>query len=170
MVLLKDENLSPDVITYNAFLNACERARQWQRALVTLEEMQREDLTPDIISFSSAMAACELCARWDLALTLLSQARAAKLDLTLAACSTAVSACAQGRKWRWAMRLFEAARPLGLDVGDVASVVESNDIGSCHCICWRRWVKVAWNPIRSPAQLQWRHASFRRSLVTPCVC
>eukprot|EP00434_Breviolum_minutum_P025776 symbB.v1.2.022786.t2/scaffold2040.1/size91418/2 len=116
MVLLKDENLSPDVITYNAFLNACERARQWQRALVTLEEMQREDLTPDIISFSSAMAACELCARWDLALTLLSQARAAKLDLTLAACSTAVSACAQGRKWRWAMRLFEAARPLGLDV------------------------------------------------------
>ena len=51
--------MSPDVITFNAAISACEKGSQTNKAFSLLVGMRRQALSPDVISFNAAISACE---------------------------------------------------------------------------------------------------------------
>ena len=51
--------VTPNVITYNATISACEKDGLWQQALELLREMPERGVTPDVITYSATMSACE---------------------------------------------------------------------------------------------------------------
>jgi len=79
------EEVSPNILTYNAALVSCEKASQWQRALLLffqLDQSAPQDLgavgrihlessgilSPDVLSFSSAIGSCIMGSQCPLAL------------------------------------------------------------------------------------------------------
>ena len=60
--------LKPDVISYNAAMSACDKGRQWQRALEVMEGMPQRALKPDVIGYSAAISACDKGGQWQRAL------------------------------------------------------------------------------------------------------
>ena len=65
--------LTLDAVSWNAALSACEKSKQWERALGLLEEMVRQLLTPNVVSWNAAMSACEKGKQWEGALGLLQE-------------------------------------------------------------------------------------------------
>ena len=58
-------SLQPNTITSTAALSACERGRQWQMALLSMNDMLEKRLVNEL-SFSSTMHACEKFGQWKL--------------------------------------------------------------------------------------------------------
>ena len=57
---MKAAGVRPNVVCYNAAISACEKARQCDRALELLEELEHLLHTlPDVISYNAAISACE---------------------------------------------------------------------------------------------------------------
>ena len=54
---MRQKSLEPNVITYNAAISACEKAKQAEKALELLEEMRQGGLKPDVITYSAAISA-----------------------------------------------------------------------------------------------------------------
>ena len=42
--------LTPDVVSWNAAISACEKGKQWEGALGFLQEMVQQLLTPNMVS------------------------------------------------------------------------------------------------------------------------
>ncbi len=42
--------MKPNLVAQNAALSACEKAKQWQRALILLEQLPEKGLTADDVS------------------------------------------------------------------------------------------------------------------------
>ena len=63
--------VTPNGISYNAAISACEKTGQWQLALSLLSSMPKMKVTPDGISYNAAISACEKGGQWQLALSLL---------------------------------------------------------------------------------------------------
>ncbi|CAK0867585.1 unnamed protein product [Prorocentrum cordatum] len=70
-----ESKLEPSVISYNAGISACEKSKQWQRALSLLAEMRKSRLEPNVISYNAGIYACERCGPWWQVLSLLSEMR-----------------------------------------------------------------------------------------------
>ena len=65
---------TPDVVRFNAAVSACEKDKQWDRALELLRKtVHHQLLTPDVVSFSAAISACEKGKQWQGALGLLQE-------------------------------------------------------------------------------------------------
>ena len=62
---------SPDAITYNAAISACEKAADPKRAVELLREMHKNGLKPDVITYNAAISACEKAADPNRAIKLL---------------------------------------------------------------------------------------------------
>ena len=56
---MRQRDLTPNVITYNAATSACQKGGQWQRAFELLERMPQRALTPNLTSYTAATSACE---------------------------------------------------------------------------------------------------------------
>ena len=56
---MREAKLEPNVISYNAGISACDKSRQWQRALSLLSEMWEAKLGSNVISYYSRVGACE---------------------------------------------------------------------------------------------------------------
>ena len=65
--------LTPDVISFNALLSACERAGNGADALGWLREMGELGAPPDLVSYNTAISACGRAGMWRQALELLSE-------------------------------------------------------------------------------------------------
>ncbi|CAK0823524.1 unnamed protein product [Prorocentrum cordatum] len=61
--------------SYNAGISACEKGKQWKRALSLLKEMRESWSEPTVISYIAGIRACERCGQWWQALSLLSEMR-----------------------------------------------------------------------------------------------
>ena len=55
---------------YSAAIGACEKGRQWQRALGLVEEAQSHGLQADVMTYSAAIGACEKNWQWQRALAM----------------------------------------------------------------------------------------------------
>ena len=49
--------MTPELITYNAMISACEKGKQPKMALEMFEAMQRQDALPNIITYSALLSA-----------------------------------------------------------------------------------------------------------------
>eukprot|EP00959_Pyramimonas_sp_CCMP1952_P443997 9295455-Pyramimonas_sp.AAC.1 len=63
--------MEPDVVSYNAGISACEKAGQWEQALLLLGELQEARIDPTVISCSAGISACEKRGQWQHALSVL---------------------------------------------------------------------------------------------------
>eukprot|EP00973_Karenia_brevis_P028526 3931391-Karenia_brevis.AAC.1 len=61
---MRSRGLSPNLISFNAAMSACEKGGQCQRAAPSLNEMRMGSLSPNAISFSAAISACGKGGRW----------------------------------------------------------------------------------------------------------
>ncbi|CAE8663863.1 unnamed protein product, partial [Polarella glacialis] len=85
-----------NVFHYNAAVNACEKAGDWQLAIALLEKMPQMSVTPDSISFNSAMSACEKGQQWQLAVSLLASMDGMRVRRDTISFNSAISACEKG--------------------------------------------------------------------------
>ncbi|CAE7717507.1 unnamed protein product [Symbiodinium necroappetens] len=83
------------VVLFNVVIKACERARQWQRALRLFRQMGLRGAPPNAVSFSTTMTALTHGTRWDLSISLL-EARGSEL-LNKFVCSSAGHGCLRKR-------------------------------------------------------------------------
>ena len=70
---MQQRRLEPNVINFNATISACEKGRQWEKALQLPYEMQQRRLEPNVISFNAAISACGKGGQWEKALELLDE-------------------------------------------------------------------------------------------------
>jgi len=56
---LPQRGLLPDVVTYSAVVNACEKGHQPGRALEVFQAMQRQSVVMDVITYTVLISACQ---------------------------------------------------------------------------------------------------------------
>ena len=93
------------MITYNASISACEKASQWQRALLLLRDLP--NLQPDIVSYSASISACQKAGRWQAAIGLLTCLQSEKLEVQAITLNSVVSSCQKPALWRHAVHFLE---------------------------------------------------------------
>lgn len=54
---MKEEGINPDLITYNAVLDACGKNQDKVRILRILEEMDKKGIEPDVVTYTTLIAA-----------------------------------------------------------------------------------------------------------------
>lgn len=66
--------VQPDIISYNAVIDACSKVPNIDRAVHWLKKLQNEpDITPDVISYTAVINACAQSGRFEIALEWLEQ-------------------------------------------------------------------------------------------------
>ena len=65
--------MTPNVVSYNAAMSACEKGKHWEGALVVLHEMVCHALTPNLVSYIAAISACKKGKQWEGVLGLLQE-------------------------------------------------------------------------------------------------
>ncbi|CAJ1440681.1 unnamed protein product, partial [Effrenium voratum] len=93
-------------VALNAAISSCEKARQWQRALALLAEMDSRLLRKDVISYNAALSACEKCSRWQAQLVLLHTMRSVSVAFDSFSLNAALLCCRGTGRWRLAVALF----------------------------------------------------------------
>ena len=118
-----DKRLSPNVFTFGALMSACARARDADRAVQLLEEMETKyNILPNRVVYSTAISAAERSkpTRSHLALSLLREMMSSSIihkrmnpsnkELTIAY-NTAISALARDGQFETAIQLLEEEMP-----------------------------------------------------------
>ncbi|CAJ1421273.1 unnamed protein product, partial [Effrenium voratum] len=129
-------------VSYGACINACGRAREWQRCLLLLDQLEASLLEISAVEFSGALSACEgqkglevfqrMCrrgveldavafngalkaceGRWRQALALLEEMQERQLFPTLVSFSSAISCCEKAHEDDKALQLLDAMRQAG---------------------------------------------------------
>lgn len=85
----------PNVVTYNAAMQACGSAGQWREALRLLRAMLADNIAPNATSFTSAIAACGSAGEWEQARRLLGAVKGVEgaAPLSVGSYNAAIKAC-----------------------------------------------------------------------------
>eukprot|EP00913_Durusdinium_trenchii_P018594 g17472.t1 len=102
----REFTVSPDVISFTSSITACERAAQWQRALVILTDMPKKQILPNVISFNAAITACERGNQSPIALKLFEKMPEMKITPDVISYNATISSCGKGLQWQQALMLF----------------------------------------------------------------
>ncbi|CAL1160521.1 unnamed protein product [Cladocopium goreaui] len=107
---MQEEEISPDVITINSTLSACERSAEWQRVL---HFFAKQRPVMDKFTLSITLKACRRGMRWIDALELLHLAGTGEQALEtmdLVVWNAAMAACerAADQAWRWCLHLLQS--------------------------------------------------------------
>jgi pentatricopeptide repeat protein len=124
----------PDVISYNAAISGCARAREWQRAVALLERMEKRGIEPTVISYNTAISACAKGGQWRRAIKLLGKMEKRGLTPDAISYSSAICACEESKRWREALSLLERMEGRGLTppVGTYTAVMQTLVSASQH--------------------------------------
>eukprot|EP00929_Paragymnodinium_shiwhaense_P051030 TRINITY_DN25686_c0_g1_i3.p1 TRINITY_DN25686_c0_g1~~TRINITY_DN25686_c0_g1_i3.p1 ORF type:complete len:546 (-),score=133.94 TRINITY_DN25686_c0_g1_i3:47-1684(-) len=133
---MREEQVLPDTISYNAVMNACARSAQWERAVGVLQDRWKQGKRVDQKTFNAAMNACEKARQWVMALHLLDAMSAAKALPGTISYSTTVSAVGRSGDWEKALWLFAdiPRQQLPLDAIAFAAAITACDRG----LQWQR--------------------------------
>jgi len=99
---------------YNSMISACEKVRDYKKALRLLDEMKEKKVAKNEVTFSSAISACEKCGQWRTALDLLDQMKKEGAGQTAIAYNAAISACEKGLVPHKALEIFEQMKREGV--------------------------------------------------------
>lgn len=61
-----DPRLEPDIIVYNAVLNACVRRKQWEGAFWVLQQLKQQSQKPSITTYGLVMEVMFVCGKYNL--------------------------------------------------------------------------------------------------------
>lgn len=128
-----------NIILCSAVISACDKGKQWQRALFLLNSLDRKDnlehtqhsqdsqdlqalqalqaLQPTVVTFNSAISACGRARHWARALNLLQRlVNQQRLTPTTASFRAALAATGRQRLWRQSLALLQQMRQLRLEL------------------------------------------------------
>ncbi|XWS74724.1 hypothetical protein CRYUN_Cryun01aG0022300 [Craigia yunnanensis] len=61
-----DQRLEPDIVVYNAVLNACARRKQWEGAFWVLQQLKQQHLQPSTTTYGLVMEVMSECGKYNL--------------------------------------------------------------------------------------------------------
>ncbi|CAK9040966.1 unnamed protein product [Durusdinium trenchii] len=96
--------LRASLATWGALISACEKGRQWQKALAFLRRLGKEEA--DVICYSAAISALEKGQQGHLAIELLDEMTLLQLEADAISRNAAISACARSGDWDMALSLL----------------------------------------------------------------
>ena len=102
-------HISIDEVGYSAAISAFDRGHSWQRASLTLQQMQKE-VGPNVVAANSVLAAFEKVGIWNFSLALLRHSRSEQVEADLVSFNSAASCCEKSMLWSKAMHVFEDTR------------------------------------------------------------
>jgi len=107
--------LSQDVVSYNALMNAYAKAGQWEKALDTLNSMEKYDgVKPDLISFNTALDGCANAGQGGACLDLMKEMKGRGIPPDDVSYTNAIAGCWLGNKREAANALItDMERSLG---------------------------------------------------------
>ena len=110
-LVLLSELEAPNIVHYNAAIDACGKSGQWEAALALLREMPH---APDAYSYGGAIGACGKGGQPEAALALLAEMRDEHgLRPNSVVYNSAISACRAAGQWAKALELYEEVRAAG---------------------------------------------------------
>lgn len=65
---MENKDLQLDIISFDAGISACEKASEWEQALVLLDLSAQKALQPNVITCSALISACGNAGEWPCAL------------------------------------------------------------------------------------------------------
>ena len=77
---MQKRGLDVDVVAFSAVILACEKAGEWERALLLFEAVKSRGIQPDAICFGAAVKACAKGRQWERAEALLDDMQSRGLD------------------------------------------------------------------------------------------
>ena len=121
-----------NIILCSAVISACDKGKQWQRALFLLNSLDRKDnlehtqhtrdlqglqaLQPTVVTFNSAISACGRARHWGWAVDLLQRLiHQKRLRPTTASFGAALAATGRQRFWRQSLALLQQMQQLRLE-------------------------------------------------------
>lgn len=116
-----------DSYCYTAAIEACAKARMWQKALALLTEMEDQGIDPTEVTFSVTITACGNGGQWQRALDLLDTMRSRKMKINLITYNAAITAVSKAAKhsakssscdnqlWPLIKRLLDQMRSDGIE-------------------------------------------------------
>lgn len=100
---------TPNTVSFNACLSACDAAHEVQQALLLLHSMEKDhDTQPDVVSFSAVLSACAKTAQWETALEQVADMRLREVSLDTIACNSLTSTCAEAMQWERSLQLLDS--------------------------------------------------------------
>ncbi|CAN0004594.1 unnamed protein product, partial [Scytosiphon promiscuus] len=116
--------LAPDVVLYNAAIEACGKSGQWERALQLLAEVWEAGLSPTVahqqrpqqlprlllplqVTYNSAIACCGTADKWEKAVALLDEMRQVGLSPVSSTFLPAIEACSRAGEGKLAYVLIK---------------------------------------------------------------
>ena len=93
------------LITFNATVNACEKAEAWKAAADMYHKVQEANLSPNSITCGATVSAFEKGRQWQLAVAALHEFCAGRTAPNLIICNAVISACEKSEQWQYALLL-----------------------------------------------------------------
>lgn len=105
---MKADQVSPNVVTYNAVLSSMtERSeRSWQLVSDFFNQMSSK-MAPDVLTMTSAMTALGKGSQWDAAMKLWEAMHRKSLRSNVITYNAAISCCEKAFQWQLALELFQ---------------------------------------------------------------
>eukprot|EP00613_Pedinella_sp_CCMP2098_P060822 CAMPEP_0171986624 /NCGR_PEP_ID=MMETSP0993-20121228/274965_1 /TAXON_ID=483369 /ORGANISM="non described non described, Strain CCMP2098" /LENGTH=289 /DNA_ID=CAMNT_0012639535 /DNA_START=27 /DNA_END=896 /DNA_ORIENTATION=+ len=126
---MQERGVEPNAVSYNAAISACEKGRQWEKAVGLINSMHNRGVEPNVISYSAAISACEKGGQWEKAVELLNSMQDRGVEPNVISYSAAISACGKCGQWEKAVELLNSMHNRGLEP-DVVSY--SAAISACE--------------------------------------
>ena len=107
---MKDYGIDLDVITYSAVISACEKCKDYKKALELLQEMKDYGINPDVRTYNATISACEKCKNYKKALELLQEMKDSGTSETcpnVITYSAVISACEKCKNYIKALEILE---------------------------------------------------------------
>eukprot|EP00439_Symbiodinium_sp_Y106_P060052 s2430_g8.t2 len=102
-----DQELRPDLVTWNSLIAVCSRVVQWQRALALLDILN-DVIKADLVSCNSTLAACARSGKFQQALSLLDRMLQQGIQSDVITRSALMRSCARASAWRMTLFLSSA--------------------------------------------------------------
>ncbi|CAK0833590.1 unnamed protein product [Prorocentrum cordatum] len=151
---MRNKDIEPNVVSFNAGICACGAGEQWQRGLWLLRQMWVRTLKPDLVSYNAGIGACQRCGQWQRSLRLLSEMCEVNLELDVISYIAAIGACSDSGQWQQAVGLLKHMSDNKLEPDQLATAPRSARArkagsGSRLCSCSGRSGRCRWSPTSS---------------------
>lgn len=99
---------TPNTVSFNACLSACESAEELEHALALLQSMETEhQIQLDVVSFSAVLSACAKTTQWEIALEQLANMRCREISPDTIAYNSVTTACAEAIQWERSLQILK---------------------------------------------------------------